>query len=391
MKVNVEFAPLLLLFFSLSLCEMAYISEEDDLDLEIQVRTMNKPSIKTFLTKEGDTIDCVDINKQPALDHPQLKDHKVQTKPNLHVTSLHQTSPNAKSIGFGLEEPCPIGTVPIRRVTKEDLIRARSLPGIPSVAAMRQNTDFSNQHVVSLTDNMIENIKYGGGGDVTVYNLTVAHDQFSAHNIWIETGPPEHVSMIAFGWMVSPQLFGDTLSRTFTYWTGDGHRNGCYNVLCPGFVQVDRGIIIGNPVGPTSTYGGSQYEIAIHIQQDKITGNWWLLLTYKAIKVGYWPKELFRYLRNGSLHTAWGGIGMAGSNGSCPPMGSGHRPDGTIDHATVFRRLHWVRSDGKSLPPDKTTTWVDRSNVYDLMNHRRTIFYSGYMISFGGPGGYCKV
>ncbi|XP_018725568.2 uncharacterized protein LOC104439075 [Eucalyptus grandis] len=287
MKVNVEFAPLLLLFFSLSLCEMAYISEEDDLDLERQVRTMNKPSIKTFLTKEGDTIDCVDINKQPALDHPLLKDHKVQ--------------------------------------------------------------------VVSLRDNMIENIKYGGGGDVTVYNLTVAHDQFSAHNMWIETGPPEHVSMIAFGWM------------------------------------VDRGIIIGNPVGPTSTYGGSQYEIVIHIQQDKITGNWWLLLTYKAIKVGYWPKELFRYLRNGSLHTAWGGIGMAGSNGFCPPMGSGHRPDGTIDHATVFRQLHWVRSDGKSLPPDKTTTWVDRSNVYDLMNHRRTILYSGYMISFGGPGGYCKV
>lgn len=29
-------------------------------------------------TEEGDIIDCVDIDKQPALDHPLLKNHKVQ-------------------------------------------------------------------------------------------------------------------------------------------------------------------------------------------------------------------------------------------------------------------------------------------------------------------------
>ncbi|KAF8034370.1 hypothetical protein BT93_C0618 [Corymbia citriodora subsp. variegata] len=307
-------------------------------------------------TKEGDTIDCVDINKQPALDHPLLKDHKVQIEPNLHATSLHRTSSNAKSVGFGLKEPCPTGTVPIHRVTKEDLIRA-----------------------VSLTDNMIENIKYGGGGRTTVYNLTVAHDQFSTHNMWIETGPPEHISMIVVGWTVSGFL-------------SDGHRNGCYNVLCPGFVQVDTRLTPSGPLHPSSTYGGPQYEVALHIEQDRNTGNWWLIGTNQKIKVGYWPKELFLYLRNGSLHIAWGGIGVAGSNGFCPPMGSGHRPDGIYEHATVFRRLHWVRSDGKSLPPsDKVTEWVDRSNVYDLINHRDSLYRTGYMISFGGPGGYCKL
>ncbi|KAF7848877.1 hypothetical protein BT93_L1479 [Corymbia citriodora subsp. variegata] len=365
MKLNVELVPLLLLFFSLSLCEI----KEDDLDLERQVRTMNKPSIKTFMTKEGDTIDCVDINKQPALDHPLLKDHKVQTEPNLHVTSFQRTSSNAKSVEFGLKEPCPTGTVPIHRVTKEDLIRA-----------------------VSLTDNMIENIKYGGGGRTTIYNLTVAHDQFSTHNMWIETGPLEHISMIVVGWTVSPQLYGSTLPHMFTYWTGDGHRNGCYNVLCPGFVQVDTRMTPSGPLCHSSTYGGSQYAVTLHIEQDRNTGNWWLIVTDQKIKVGYWPKELFLYLRNGSLHIAWGGIGIAGSNGFCPPMGSGHRPDGIYEHATVFRLLHWVRWDGKSLPPsDKVTEWVDRSNVYDLINHRDSLYGTGYMISFGGPGGYCKL
>ncbi|XP_056161998.1 uncharacterized protein LOC115666925 [Syzygium oleosum] len=230
MKLNVEHTPLLLLVFGLSLCEMAYISEEDGLDLESQVRTMNKPSIMTFT-------------------------------------------------------------------------------------------------VVSITDYMTENIKYGGGGGTTVYNLTVAHDQFSTHNVWIETGPQDHISMIAAGWMVSPRLYGDNLPRVFTYWTGDGYRNGCYDALCPGFVQVDREISPGYPIYSTSTYGGAQSVLVVHIEQDRNTGNWWLILTSRAIKIGYWPKELFLYLRNGSLHTAWGGVGVAGSDGVCPPMGSGHRPD----------------------------------------------------------------
>ncbi|PON65527.1 hypothetical protein TorRG33x02_270590, partial [Trema orientale] len=29
-------------------------------------------------TKEGDIFDCVDFNKQPALNHPLLKNHKIQ-------------------------------------------------------------------------------------------------------------------------------------------------------------------------------------------------------------------------------------------------------------------------------------------------------------------------
>ncbi|KAF8034455.1 hypothetical protein BT93_C0690 [Corymbia citriodora subsp. variegata] len=354
MKLNVELVLLLLLFLSLSPSEMANVSSEDDLDLERQ-------------TREGDTIDCVDINNQPALDHPLLKNHKVQIEPNLRVTSLRKTSLNAKSVRSGLREPCPIGTVPIRRVTKEDL-------------------------VVSLTDNMVENTKYGGGGCVTVYNLTVAHDQLSAHNIWIESGPREHISMIVAGWMVAPRLYGDTLSRLFTYWTGDGYHNGCYDVLCSGFVQVSREVIPSFPLEPCSTYGGSQYELVINIEQDRNTGNWWLVVLHASIKVGYWPKELFPYLRDGSLHIAWGGIGLTGSDGICPPMGSGHKPDGNFKHAAIFRRLHWARWDGKSLPPSNNMTeWVDRSNVYGLVNHHHVKKYrSGYTISFGGPGGYCS-
>ena len=47
---------------------------------------------KTYLIQspDGDIIDCVDINKQPAFDHPLLKNHTIQ------VTSL------IKKISFGI-------------------------------------------------------------------------------------------------------------------------------------------------------------------------------------------------------------------------------------------------------------------------------------------------
>ncbi|XP_022145287.1 uncharacterized protein LOC111014775 [Momordica charantia] len=54
------------------------LSMEEELEFEMQLKLLNKPSITTFQTEEGDIIDCVDINKQPALDHPLLKNHKVQ-------------------------------------------------------------------------------------------------------------------------------------------------------------------------------------------------------------------------------------------------------------------------------------------------------------------------
>ncbi|KAF7850101.1 hypothetical protein BT93_L5858 [Corymbia citriodora subsp. variegata] len=414
--------PLMFVFFGVSLCEVGNISEDDDIELERQVKMMNRPPVKTFVTEVGDTIDCIDIDKQPSLQHPLLKNHKVQKEPTLHLTGFGGNFSHTKSIQFGYKESCPVGTVPIPRITKKDLIRARALPRMPSSTAAGQDALQSNQHVlslslslwvVSLTEDMTENTKYGVYGRLSTYNITVAHDQFSSHNLWIETGPKDHISMIAAGWMVSPQLYGDSLSRFFIYWTGNGYRDGCYNLLCPGFVLVDKELPFTEPL-PVSTYGGDQYEVLIQIEQvyhskflqfvknlstnfpsdqDHKTGNWWLILFDDQTKIGYWPKELFLYLRDGSRHVAWGGVGLADSNGFCPPMGSGHKPDGNFKHATFIRRLQWIDAKGVPLlPSDKVSKWVDKTLVYDLQYHsklwRRTF---GHWIAYGGPGGYCRL
>ncbi|KAL3741081.1 hypothetical protein ACJRO7_022230 [Eucalyptus globulus] len=47
-------------------------------DAEEQYSKQERQPIKTFKTIYGETIDCIDMYKQPAFDHPLLKDHKLQ-------------------------------------------------------------------------------------------------------------------------------------------------------------------------------------------------------------------------------------------------------------------------------------------------------------------------
>ncbi|CAD5188628.1 unnamed protein product [Musa acuminata subsp. malaccensis] len=75
-----------LLFLALSVFVWSHAAEdntrdlslEDDRELERELKTLNKPFVKSFQDKYGITYDCVDIYKQPAFDHPLLKNHTLQ-------------------------------------------------------------------------------------------------------------------------------------------------------------------------------------------------------------------------------------------------------------------------------------------------------------------------
>ncbi|XP_043703770.1 uncharacterized protein LOC122653878 [Telopea speciosissima] len=101
--------------------------EEEDVELERQLKRMNKPAVKSIKTDNGETYDCVDFYKQPAFDNPLLENHIPEMS-----SSVQRETP--KEAFSGAEQPdlrldgggCPLGTVPIRRTTKEDLIRWKS-------------------------------------------------------------------------------------------------------------------------------------------------------------------------------------------------------------------------------------------------------------------------
>ncbi|KAL5993914.1 hypothetical protein ACLOJK_038271 [Asimina triloba] len=74
------------------------------------VKPFKKPAatIKTIKGPNGDVIDCVDIYKQPAFDHPALKNHTIQMRPS---DDTEETASNTSSSVASLAQlwRCQVG------------------------------------------------------------------------------------------------------------------------------------------------------------------------------------------------------------------------------------------------------------------------------------------
>ncbi|KAJ6777878.1 PROTEIN putative (DUF239)-RELATED-RELATED [Salix koriyanagi] len=112
------------------------MSQQNKLDVRQHLKRLNKPPLKTIKSPDGDIIDCVHIAHQPAFDHPLLKNHTIQTRPNFHPDGTKfeeskrvsgQKARSSKPITqlWHLKGRCPEGTIPIRRTKKDDILRAK--------------------------------------------------------------------------------------------------------------------------------------------------------------------------------------------------------------------------------------------------------------------------
>ncbi|KAI3842586.1 hypothetical protein MKW92_035684 [Papaver armeniacum] len=211
------------------------MAEEDDTEIERQLRVLNKNPVKTIMTKIGEIIDCIDIYKQPAFDNPLLKNHKIQMSPDSNQREAANKTISSSSIFGGLQkEICPSGTIPIRRTTKEDLVNAKKFIKTRLVDANNTYPNAPTTNHFVFAEEVIQAKKYFGA---------TAH---ITSQIWIINGPQEKINSIEFGIMHDPLLYGDSKARLFSSWTADGHQTtGCYNMMCPGFVQVNRAIMFG--------------------------------------------------------------------------------------------------------------------------------------------------
>ncbi|XP_048444521.1 uncharacterized protein LOC103929668 [Pyrus x bretschneideri] len=122
-------------------------AKQSTLEVHKKLKLLNKPRVKTIKSEDGDTIDCVDIYKQPAFDHPALRNHTIQITPNFreasapspssssspspsasnHVQNDHNSSQQLLSQIWQRSGSCPDGTIPIRRIQRRDLLRATGL------------------------------------------------------------------------------------------------------------------------------------------------------------------------------------------------------------------------------------------------------------------------
>nr|DAD42085.1 TPA_asm: hypothetical protein HUJ06_000315 [Nelumbo nucifera] len=106
------------------------------LEVQKHLKRLNKQAVQSIKSPDGDIIDCVHMAHQPAFDHPFLKNHTIQLRPNFHPEGLYDESkvstrpkdrPRTITQLWHLNGRCPEGTIPIRRTKKEDILRASSV------------------------------------------------------------------------------------------------------------------------------------------------------------------------------------------------------------------------------------------------------------------------
>ncbi|XP_047152924.1 uncharacterized protein LOC124824535 [Vigna umbellata] len=359
----------------------------EDLEFERNSKLSDKSPLKTIHTKFRDIIDCIDIYKQPAFDHPLLKNHKLQIKPNFENLIEKSSVNNSRFESmFGLQKvKCPEGTVPIQRA-KDDFTKKRLLLNNHTLVQ-----DIPGVHIAEISIPTNYAPLYKVSGINSVYNPRVTgKGQSSISHIWVENGPLESTNKITAGWHVDPELYGDTKTHFYAVWTRDNFKKtGCYNVRCSGFVQVDKNNFLGSYFPKTSTYGERSYEVFISITQDPDTKNWWIALGHSDI--GYYPAALFSNLESASI-VGWGGRTEAKVGDPSPPMGSGHFPDGNEQHACYFRSPMIEDASREIYVPKSIMTrpFSDNTNCYGVNYYKddQEVSDEG-VVQFGGPGDKC--
>ncbi|KAF3530722.1 hypothetical protein DY000_02037987 [Brassica cretica] len=349
-------------------------SEEEKKEFERQqLKAINKPAIKSFKTEQGDIFDCINIHKQLAFDHHLLKNHSVQLKPTNAPEWI--TSNNilweADPLQYLQEEiNCPDGTVIVKRTTMQDLMLAKRLKSIGfngplNFLTERNNTDVTGPYYVA-TVNFGPSNFYGVKGNLNLWGPQVSQDQMSGAFMAVAGGPKERFSSISVGWMVDPSLYQISQYHVhlYAYWGKDNDKSGCYDITCPGFVQVSKTIPL-----------------------DLANGDWWF--AYNDENVGYWPASLF--LDSGfdkrANYAAWGGQVYSPVTEKAPVMGSGNWPREGLSKAAYVNSIKVITGFKKVIDPEinrlkaRETSSKCYRTLYgngDKEPWLRTLYYGGH-------------
>eukprot|EP00850_Spirogloea_muscicola_P013645 SM000093S24456 [mRNA] locus=s93:440233:449969:- [translate_table: standard] len=375
-----------------------------------------RPAQKTIHTEDGDIVDCVKIADQHTMQDAKFKDHKIQMKPpslkasdNGKVNSSHV--PVTQTWGS-----CPEGTIPVRRLTHDEVARAGSLPdffkkhpkghggghqsnnglkgknstGAPGNETLTAGMMKGSGNTTKLNYMAIQKPSYAGheyaiaeysGNSGLIYGTEATFNvwnpyvefasEFSLSQLWLVAGSYYNgdLNTIEAGWQLYPNKYGDWQSRLFIYWTRDAYKStGCYNLDCSGFVQTNGNVYLGGRVTPVSWYGTTQWEFNLLVFKDPGSGHWWL--RFQNQWVGYWPWWIFNRLNSHAEVVQWGGeIVNSEPYGrhTRTYMGSGWYAAKGWSYAAYIRNIQFVNQYNSLYNLDYAiSSYVSNSNCYSI-------------------------
>ncbi|KAK8698563.1 hypothetical protein V6N13_114675 [Hibiscus sabdariffa] len=334
-----------------------------------KLKQLNKPAVRT-------------IQMKPSF---KLKEEKLGTTSLSSKLVVSQTWQKSGS--------CPDGTVPIRRIQRKDLLRAKSINRFgrkPQEIVSKSNTTYlkkglypSNNTtqvalptIVNRSAAFLVTLGYnyiGAKGDINVWNPNVAaDDEFTTAQIWLKAGPADNFESLETGW------------------TKDSYKStGCFDLTCSGFVHTNPQVALGAAIEPVSSGFGQQYHVTLGVYMDPQTSNWWLKFG-ADVPIGYWPAgSLMFYLNHSSTLVEWGGQVYSTNVKKTPhtktAMGSGRFASGLYGNACFIQNPNIVDFSLSLKYPEWVGTWADEYYCYTAYNYQKSygtlpVFY------FGGPG-----
>ncbi|KAK7410122.1 hypothetical protein VNO78_00658 [Psophocarpus tetragonolobus] len=384
----------------------ARVSSHLEREIEAKLKQLNKPAVKTIKSEDGDIIDCINIYDQPTFNHPALKNHTIKAMPDFLVESKNSSSEDEETLTFQTWQKsgrCPKGTIPVRRILKEDLLRATSLnhfgrkpPEVLKNSTNAFNHNFSNSNSEFIPKNRssayLVTMGYnyvGAQADINVWNPKVTQpDDFTTAQIWLKNDNNPYFESVESGWMVNPKLYGDGATRFFAYWTTDSYNSkGCFDLTCSGFVQTGQ-VVLGGALEPISSHFGLQYSLNVGLFLEPDSGNWYLKIK-NNIAVGYWPAEILGSLRHSAILVQWGGQVSSTNIKKVTPhtktqMGSGDFASGRFQNACFMQNVRIKDYSLQLKYPQYVSAMAEEPYCYSALNvadyGKEPIFY------FGGPG-----
>jgi hypothetical protein len=369
----------------------------------------------SFLGADGQTVDCVPLDQQPALKRPEMAGKSVERTAPKPVSTPHEQEGKGgpdlrrqtrKSIDltlkrgvrddYGNERYCAAGTIPMRRLTLAELTRFKSLNDFFAKGSTRDEFGAGRQrpgqdlpgdgstHYYARGVQFVDN--FGGDSWLNLWSPSASADRMSLSQQWFVGGDGASKQTVEGGWQVYPDKWGGNQAALFIYYTTAGYSagSGCYNLDCAGFVQIANNVYLGSGFTNYSTTGGGQWGFNLQWKRNT-DGNWWLFYRGPGnyIAVGYYPASLWG---TGQLATNATKIAYGGEDTGTPSalqLGAGQAASAGWQQAAfqnfVFyidtsTTSQWASLDSQTPNPDCYTVAIN--NIFGSWG---TYFY------FGGP------
>jgi hypothetical protein len=369
----------------------------------------NTEALHSFVDETGAVYDCIPAEQQPSLrgsrgripsapDAPAPKHEAARSSYDERSDSLSGSPLGLdKKDRFGNVMHCPEGTIPMRRVTLEQVTRFETLrdffqkgPGGAGRPSQMIELAVESSHRHAIGYQFVSN--FGGHSFLNVWAPFVNTDRcqiFSLSQQWYIGGTGDNTQTVECGWEVYPRYYGDDSPHLFTFWTADNYnRAKCRNLDCGAFVQVPGAPIApGMPLWPVSVIDGTQYRIELTYWHS--LGNWWLYFNGQSGTnlIGYYPDTLFGDgpLSGNASRIDYGGetVGTV----SFPPMGSGLFAHEGWRRAAYQRNIGYYAPGGTPFVDASLTAFMSTPSWYtatELLNTEPTWRETWWV---GGPGG----